>query len=203
MATTSDHWLVRTADNLIAGPYTREQVCTLIRDGQLTHQDEVCHASGYWITLHERDEVRKQLGIEVPRAAGSPDEEVTETQTEALERTDDAIPTLEAAVAQQAQAPAVQDADSHTSFVSPDMLRGLPGHAAASPQALSSPAAGRKAGSRVRPAWVGGELSRGQGPLGQIERPSFWRGFAWILALAVAAVALAVIRLLRSGQGQG
>ena len=29
-----DLWLVRTARNIIAGPYPKDQVCQLIRDGQ-------------------------------------------------------------------------------------------------------------------------------------------------------------------------
>ncbi len=234
MATTADHWLVRTAHNLIAGPYTREQVCTLIRDGQLTHQDEVCHARGYWITLHEREEVKKQLGVDVPHAAGSTDEEVTETGTEKPDRTDDAIPApaaVEVEVQMQsppegasASAPVLQDTDGHTAFVSPEMLRGIQGQAtagSASPEARvqttpsaprpepaqaqhqhsPTPAPGPKAGTGIRPAWVGGELARGQVTPTQIERPSFWRGFALILVLAAAGVAFAVIRLLRSGQG--
>src|SRR5688500_16240212 len=107
-----DQWLVRTSKNLIAGPYTKDQICQLIRDGQLTHQDEVCRANDYWITLHEREEVLRLLGIEMPKAAG--EEEVTETQTEtaatlaaAPERTDPELQALDAAAANVGESTAV------------------------------------------------------------------------------------------------
>lgn len=81
-----DQWLVRTAQNWIAGPYTRTQVCDLVKQGKLSIQDEVCPANGYWFYLHEREEVLSQLGIEVPRQKKArADDEVTETQTEVLE----------------------------------------------------------------------------------------------------------------------
>jgi len=88
-----DQWLIRTADNRLAGPYSREQVCGLIRDGRLTHQDEVCSANGYWIYLHEREEVRKLLGIDMPKPPRGADDEVTQTDTRA-EKTGDVIPEL-------------------------------------------------------------------------------------------------------------
>ncbi len=81
-----DQWLVRTAQNWIAGPYTRAQVCDLVKQGKLSLQDEVCTANGYWFYLHEREEVLGQLGIEVPRQKKArSDDEITETQTEVLE----------------------------------------------------------------------------------------------------------------------
>ncbi len=80
----ADQWLIRTADNVIAGPYSREQVCSLISDGQLELQDEVCPGGSYWFHLHETEEVRKNLGVSIPklRLRGRGDEEVTETETE-------------------------------------------------------------------------------------------------------------------------
>lgn len=87
--TLMDQWLVRTASNWIAGPYSKEQVRQMILERKLSHQDEVCNANGYWIFLHEREEILAQLGIEVPRALGEPGEDVTETQTAVSEdRTD-------------------------------------------------------------------------------------------------------------------
>jgi hypothetical protein len=76
-----DQWLVRTALNWVAGPYSKEQVRQMILERKLTLQDEVCPANGYWIFLHERDEVKAQLGVDVPRPLGEPGEDVTETQT--------------------------------------------------------------------------------------------------------------------------
>jgi hypothetical protein len=77
-----DQWLVRTAENVIAGPYTLEQVRGLIKDGQLSLQDEVCQANGYWIFLHETEEVAKQIGQDVIKYLGERGEDLTQTQTE-------------------------------------------------------------------------------------------------------------------------
>ena len=83
-AQPSDQWLIRTAENLISGPYTRQQICEFIEQGQLQLNDEVCHANTYWFYLHEHDEIRKQLGIELPKElyAGAEESTVTETDTE-------------------------------------------------------------------------------------------------------------------------
>src|SRR5258707_349518 len=78
-------WLVRTAQNEIAGPYTVEQIKQLVGGGQLTLQDENCPANGYWIFLHGKEEVLKLLGLQFPRAGI---DESTETQTETLTETE-------------------------------------------------------------------------------------------------------------------
>jgi hypothetical protein len=76
-----DQWLIRTSENKIAGPYTKEQVCRLISEGKLTVLDEVCPANGYWIYLNEKQEVLKYLGVEIQGEAPANDEEITETET--------------------------------------------------------------------------------------------------------------------------
>jgi hypothetical protein len=77
-----DQWLIRTSENWIAGPYSKEQVCQMILDGKLSLQDEVCVADGFWIYIHEREEVKQLLGIDVPKSKlASDDEEVTQTQS--------------------------------------------------------------------------------------------------------------------------
>lgn len=81
-------WLVRTRDHVIVGPYSKEQICNLIHLGELEPHDEVCPSAGYWFSLFELDEVKKQLGIIPPphfhRARGEHGEEITETLTETL-----------------------------------------------------------------------------------------------------------------------
>lgn len=72
-------WLVRTAQNWIRGPYSKDQICQMILGGQISLQDEICAANSYWIYVHERAEVRSQLGIEPPREEISSDDETTET----------------------------------------------------------------------------------------------------------------------------
>lgn len=74
--------MVRTAENYLAGPYTRDQIRQLVREVQLGLQDEVCQANHYWFFLHERDEVVRQLGNDVVSWLGESGEEITLTQTE-------------------------------------------------------------------------------------------------------------------------
>jgi hypothetical protein len=80
-----DKWLVRTSKNRVEGPYTREQIRQSIQEGNLSFEDEVCAAEGYWFSLHEREEVLKYLDIDVPRNRESTDDEITQTQTQTEE----------------------------------------------------------------------------------------------------------------------
>jgi hypothetical protein len=73
-----DQWLIRTADNWIAGPYPKEQVRKMVLEGKLGLQDEVCPANSYWLFLHEYAEIQKALGIQIPKVRSG--EEITETQ---------------------------------------------------------------------------------------------------------------------------
>ena len=78
-----DEWLTRTSHNQITGPFTQAEVCQKIQKGELKLQDEVCAANGYWFYLHESEEVRQQLGVQVPRMKSfGQDDEVTQTQTQ-------------------------------------------------------------------------------------------------------------------------
>lgn len=74
-----DQWMVRTAQNEVRGPYTREAVVQQIQRGELGPDDEVCQANHYWIYLDEREEVQKQLGIEAPRRDGGRDSMETQS----------------------------------------------------------------------------------------------------------------------------
>ena len=89
---TLDQWLIRTADNWIAGPYTKEQVCEMIQDKKLSLKDEICPGNGYWFYLSEQAEVRKHLDIEMTAEVSRPDEEITQNGLEAGEATDPAMP---------------------------------------------------------------------------------------------------------------
>src|SRR6476620_100587 len=86
-----EHWLVRTAENVIAGPYNKDQIRDLIRDGQLKLPDEVCAANGHWFYLHEHEEVAQHLGPDVSRRLIEPDAEPTQTQTETEENNLEAL----------------------------------------------------------------------------------------------------------------
>ena len=79
---SQDQWLIRTADNWIAGPYTKQQVCEMIRDQKLSAEDEVCPSNGFWFYLSERQEVVKQLGADVGLGPSATVDEVTATGIE-------------------------------------------------------------------------------------------------------------------------
>ena len=77
-----DQWLIRTQNNVIAGPVPKHHVLELINNGRLGPQDEVCRAGAYWFYLHEEPEVFEQLGIHAPRLPSlGTEEEITQTQT--------------------------------------------------------------------------------------------------------------------------
>lgn len=81
-----DQWLVRTSENIIAGPYSTEQIKNLIRERKLCHQDEICQGNSYWFYLYEQNEVHKQLGLTMPKnPALDPDDEETQTDTKVVE----------------------------------------------------------------------------------------------------------------------
>lgn len=82
-ANNGDLWLVRTAFNEVIGPMSRDALLAQIRDGKLGLQDEVCKANSYWIYLDEADEVKRQLGIDMPRSIEN-QEDSTETDLQAM-----------------------------------------------------------------------------------------------------------------------
>jgi hypothetical protein len=90
MEIVMDEWLVRTSNNQITGPYSREQIREMILQAKLKLEDEICGGNQYWIFLHENQEVKNQLGIEIPNALYTNRQEGTQTQTdtEISERTD-------------------------------------------------------------------------------------------------------------------
>jgi hypothetical protein len=204
MSPTPDEWLVRTAQNLIAGPYTQAQIIQLIRDGQLSLQDEICPANGYWIFLHERDEVKRALAIELPRSmAPGGEEEITETQTEAtspeIEPASEGslpgtpggrLPALE-------PMPTVTDTEQ-TSMLSNSALRSFQA------QQQQSETNGRKTlaapvthdlPSRMTSA------SPAHGPqatvIRGIEKPAAWKGIAWALLVSALGVLYFMLRSTR------
>lgn len=85
----SDLWLTRTSQNLISGPFSGDHVRNLILEGRLWLQDEVCPANGYWFYLHESEEVKRQLGIQVPHRRARHGAEFTQTDTQTVTETID------------------------------------------------------------------------------------------------------------------
>jgi hypothetical protein len=211
-----DQWLVRTHNNVIAGPFNKDQVVQLIREGKLSHQDEVCCANEYWIALHERDEVMKQLGVEVPKATLG-DEEVTETQTETATETPQSAERTDPQLTAEVSDALVNDGD-HTGVITSKTLREL--HA--SRKSANTAAAGSPGGpaGATGPAPAGtptmirleARYSQPTPPQQQhvenhqvvgesvqrFERPTVWRSFAWILIVVVCLIVFAVLRVLKN-----
>jgi hypothetical protein len=215
-----DQWLVRTASNVIAGPYSREQLVQLVQEGKLSLQDEICQANHYWIYLHEHQEVLDQLGIHMPRTPRDDDEEVTETQTDASLGGSEGAAPLELNLSPLEEMP--EDYDGSTAVFSRASVRDHRPGGGGPPQAPNpslAPAAeptSVHAGlhSTMAPATATGLATpapstmhrsttpvsqstlRPAGPApavagdAQIERPSIWKSFAWLIVFAV-------LRLLR------
>lgn len=70
-----EYALVRTSKNQIKGPFAKEKVCQMILDHQIFASDEICLGNSYWIPIHERNEIKQALGIDVPLESFSPDQE--------------------------------------------------------------------------------------------------------------------------------
>lgn len=49
---------------MIQGPFLADQIRTMIQHGDLTADDELCPETGYWIALHEVQEVSRFLKID-------------------------------------------------------------------------------------------------------------------------------------------
>jgi hypothetical protein len=75
----SHSWMIRTAENILSGPFTKDQVIQLIQEGKLDLTDEVCGSGHYWVFLHEEAEIKTQLGVDLPQSFFDAEES---TQTE-------------------------------------------------------------------------------------------------------------------------
>jgi acyl-CoA synthetase (NDP forming) len=178
-----DQWLVRTAKNQLAGPFSREQVRVLIKEGRLSLQDEVCQASGYWIYLHEREEVSAALGADVPEtlvASSGEESTVTGTDTEVVEKTD---PELDHARPLPELALNPNDGPDNTAVLSNRAFRQF--RMAHSPQ--KKPAA---------VAELPKEIFEPQVQSSALEKPSLWRGIALFLVVLSGALVFAVLKVL-------
>ena len=60
---------------------TQDQLVRLIQSRELSRQDEICPANGYWMFLNEIEEVKKYLGIVPPEPKPNDDEAEAETET--------------------------------------------------------------------------------------------------------------------------
>jgi hypothetical protein len=178
---TEDHWLVRTSTNEIIGPMSRDALVAQIREGKLGLQDEVCKANSYWIYLDEADEVKKQLGIEMPRTKKR-DEESTETDLQALTQ------------------------ELHIPSGGSTMLSTSAGSANSEPieedgtKVLSGRGGSRSEGKNARPDRRSYDADMGHSRplvLGRVEGPSVWRFVVVGLIVLTGLMVGVVIRYLQ------
>lgn len=199
--TVSDEWLTRTAQNTLAGPFTKQEIIQKVMSGQLALQDEVCRANEYWFYLHEAEEVAKYLGIQVPRPKVEKDAERTNTETQGPpapagappeERTD---PDLEPPAASGpspsgGEPPRAASARARE----PEAQAAAPAVAASSARA-PEPEPRPVAASVPRAEDLASEMPNGFGT--RMERPMLFQGMAWALVLAIGAVIVYVLKLLK------
>lgn len=48
------NWLIRTKNNFILGPVSRDKLLELIDSGSLIDEDELCSGNGFWFYLREK-----------------------------------------------------------------------------------------------------------------------------------------------------
>tara|TARA_Y100001970_G_scaffold218211_1_gene267560 strand:+ start:479 stop:1210 length:732 start_codon:yes stop_codon:yes gene_type:complete len=49
------NWLIRTHQNQILGPISKERVIELIKKGNLISEDEICSGNGFWFQVKEKE----------------------------------------------------------------------------------------------------------------------------------------------------
>lgn len=179
---SSEKWMVRTIENEIKGPFTRDELIDQIKGGQLNHQDEVCRGNHYWIYLDERDEVLAQLGLDIPRASSSAsEEESTDTETDTI--TQDISVAFKSAEQSMTSQNNLSSEMGSGSTQSPSLaMRARPAprystQIRAFPDAQSKPLV-----------------------LGGLERPSFWRFILSMLFICASILVAWVIRVLQAAR---
>ena len=55
------NWLIRTHQNQILGPISKERVVEFIKKGNLTSDDEICSGNGYWFQVKEKELLEKYV----------------------------------------------------------------------------------------------------------------------------------------------
>ncbi len=54
-------WLIRTRNQHILGPITKNKLMELLNEGSLNEKDEVCSGNGYWFFVKEKDLLNKYI----------------------------------------------------------------------------------------------------------------------------------------------
>ena len=58
-------WLIRTTENEIIGPVTKEKVVELIETNKLKPEDELCCGNSFWFFVKEKEFITKNFNIEI------------------------------------------------------------------------------------------------------------------------------------------
>ena len=193
----SELWLIRKADNEILGPVSREELSRRVLTGEFDEDDEFCSGSGYWFFLHERLEMKKWLGIEAPRRPHLSDEDTTDTgrlslvdPVEQTDRLSHQVPDLTVLEdAQVTQVFSIQSLEEHT------RKRGWNHPIKPRPQAVAPSVA---TAARTVPRAPSGSPFARKNPLQSVESPSFFKGAAWLLVVAILLVIYTLLRVLRT-----
>lgn len=61
------NWLIRTKNNHILGPVSKNKVRELLAKGSIKADDEVCSGNGYWFYVREKELVEKYITGEAPQ----------------------------------------------------------------------------------------------------------------------------------------
>lgn len=78
-------WMVRKTTNELLGPMTVEEIREWIQSGKLDGEDELCSTGDYWFFVHEGEEVKARLGVEVPQASKGKALEATQAITKTMQ----------------------------------------------------------------------------------------------------------------------
>lgn len=85
------NWLIRTKNQHILGPISKNKVNELFNNGSIKGDDEVCSGNGYWFYIREKDLVEKYLIGEIPQGFNPVCEGITvlDTSSNTLSLDDD------------------------------------------------------------------------------------------------------------------
>lgn len=73
-------WMVRTENNELLGPFSKEEVQKMVTSRQISIESEVCESLGFWFPLSFQELLLERLGVEYPKNDGNSDEALQKTK---------------------------------------------------------------------------------------------------------------------------
>jgi len=196
-------WLIRTSTHRILGPVAYDRLCEMIRGGEITLQDEICPANSYWFYLHERAEVARWVGVELPkpvkpkrtRRADHSEDEDTETtdifSVPAATSSGESAALSHPHLAEGGHGPGVETgADSTRVLMRPQAAS----QSLSAPAPVTAPMAAPLSTpvDRIEKSMDGAVAPALDRPVG-----SFFKNFGWLLIAGSALVVYVVLRMTR------